>query len=524
MRIEHIAIVGGGTAGWLAANHLGRALLARREAGDPVSITVIESPDIPIIGVGEGTVPTLRESLQGFGIDESDLFRCCDASFKQSIKFVNWRDKVAFSQPNMQENAFHHLFDSPSPFGKDLSDYWLQLAANTNMTRPYAEVVSPQYASCERNLAPKTVTSAPYKGAHGYAYHLDAAKFSRLLKDNAINKYAVKHLSDTVVEVELAPNEEGICALHTKQKGRLAFDFFVDCSGFTGLLMEKALKVPFESKAKALKMNKALVVQVPTDGQQPLPPYTLATAHQAGWIWDIALPDRRGIGLVYCDDYLSDVEAKTKLSHYLGTSDHQANYRSLPMRVGHLQKFWHKNCVALGLAQGFLEPLEATSILLTDFAASFLARKFPMTVDDMAPLQQRFNRVMDTAWQRVIDFIQLHYSLSDRQDSAFWRDNHASWLDKRALSDIVIERLALWQQFPPHPDDFFAQFEVFGVDNYLYLLYGMQFSTRNRIFTGSECSDSEGHVQKIRHATQFLQGKLPAHRALIEQIKQSGLA
>jgi len=514
MAINNICIIGGGTAGWLAANHLGTALAktASENGQTPqIQITLIESPDIPTIGVGEGTVPTIRESLARFGIKESEFIRRCDATFKQSIKFINWMDSGA----REVAHSFHHLFDAPSPFGHDLSNYWLQNQMNAGAanSKEYAKFVAPQWHSCERKLAPKTADMSDYKGAHAYAYHLNAAKFAELLSENATSKFDVKHLKANVVEVELAQNG-AIAAVHTENHGRLAFDFFVDCSGTASLLMEKALAVPFVNKQDELLVNKAIVVQVPTKPDDEIPPYTLATAHQAGWIWDIALTNRRGVGLVYGDEFLSEVAAKDKLDRYLGNNTHRERYRTIDMRIGHLSKFWHKNCVALGLAQGFVEPLEATSILLTDFAASFLARKFPRTGDDLPTLEQRFNQVMTYAWKRVIDFIKLHYYLSDRVDSPFWLANK----NEEHLSETLKQRLQLWRSYTPHPDDFFAQFEVFTVDNYLYLLYGMNYPTTPLVTDKQNEQAHRAHAEKIQQANQYLKQKLPSHRQALEEL------
>ncbi|QYJ96222.1 tryptophan 7-halogenase [Shewanella alkalitolerans] len=517
MSILSIAIVGGGASGWLAANHLGLALKGR---SPKVSITLIESPDVATIGVGEGTVPMIRKSLQAFGIEETALFRRCDASFKQSIKFINWRHR----KPGSEMSAFHHLFDPPSPFGVDLSDFWLDGLAKGENPMGFDEALSPQSFSCEAQKAPKTLASAPYQGAHAYAYHFDAAKFAELLRENAMERFDVEHLQDHLLEVETDRFKEGsvtkIVALHLREGGRRCFDFYLDCSGFSGLLMEKALGVEFTSLANKLWMNKALVTQVASAPDAPLPPYTQASAHQAGWIWDIALPKRRGVGLVYCDRYLSDDEAHQKLKRYLGDQLPSAGeFRSFTMRVGHLQKFWQGNCVALGLAQGFLEPLEATSILLTDFAASLLARKFPTDSETLPVLEARFNRIVGHAWQAVIDFVALHYQLSDRSDSAFWRD-YRTHLSAQPTSEELPRRLALWQHFTPHPDDFFSQFEVFGVDNYLYLLYGMGFSTQPKALDDAARQQARAQLDKIAHAKAFLAQKLPDHRAFIRALTQ----
>ena len=262
-------------------------------------------------------------------------------------------------QKHGSDNFFHHLFDAPDKFAEDLTPYWLKHGQGNR----YADTLSPQHSACESNKAPKSITTPEYEGTLGYAYHLNAAKFANLLCKNAVDKFAVEHLKAHIVDVELN-NDGAIAALVTKEIGKLEYDFYLDCTGFESLLLGKALNVPFIEKSKELLVNSALVVQVPTQEEDEIPPYTIATAHQAGWIWDIALTNRRGVGFVYSNNHMSDDEAKTKLDHYLKGNPSGLTYRKLPMKVGHREKFWHKNCVSLGLAQGFLEPLEATLSLI----------------------------------------------------------------------------------------------------------------------------------------------------------------
>lgn len=504
MTIKKIAIVGGGTAGWLAANHLGKALC--KKAG--ISITLIESPNIAPIGVGEGTVPDIKKTLASFGISETDFIRECDVTFKQSIKFVNWLDQ----DKHGKDNFFHHLFDVPSrEDSENLTEHWLI----RNDGVPFADQVSSQFRACEQGKAPKKITTPEYQGDLAYAYHLNAAKFAGLLADNAKGKYGVEHLLTHINDVQLA-DDGSIRSLVTNEDDDLAFDFYIDCSGFESLLISKAMKVSFIDVSDQLLVNTALVVQVPTDKDSAIPPYTIATAHQAGWIWDIALPNRRGVGFVYSNNHMSDEEAQVKLDYYLGGNKSELKYRKLPMKIGYREKFWHKNCVALGLAQGFLEPLEATSILLTDFSASFLAQRFPSEKGELLILEKRFNHAMGHAWKRVVDFIKLHYCLSDRQDSAFWLENR----DPRTMSKELINKLAMWEKFIPISDDFFSQFEVFYLENFLFVLYGMKYKT---ILSSRELTDSEERITSLKEITDNLMDNLPEHRALLEKINKFGL-
>ncbi|WP_033083576.1 tryptophan halogenase family protein [Colwellia psychrerythraea] len=506
MPMKKIVVVGGGTAGWLAANHLGKKF----KHNDAITVTLIESPDIAPIGVGEGTVPNIRKTLSSFGISETEFIRECDVTFKQSIKFVNWMDK----KKHGSDNFFHHLFDAPSKFGEDLTAHWLKFGQD----KIYADMVSPQHSACEHKKAPKSITTPEYEGTLGYAYHLNAAKFAHLLSKNAVARFGVCHIKANVINVELS-DSGAIAALNTKELGKLEYDFYLDCTGFESLLSGQALNIPFVDKSKELLVNSALVVQVPTKESDEIPPYTVATAHQAGWIWDIALTNRRGVGFVYSNNHMSDEEASRKLDYYLKGNPTGLSYRKLPMKVGHREKFWHKNCVSLGLAQGFLEPLEATSILLTDFAASFLVDRFPESEEKMAVLEQRFNHVMGYAWNRVVDFIKLHYCISDREDSQFWLDNKKA----DTIPDTLKARLDLWQQFSPQKEDFFSKFEVFDYDNYLYLLYGMNYKTKLSPLSTQYHDKAKAHAEGIKAISAKLNQQLPNHRELINKIKRYGL-
>jgi tryptophan halogenase len=458
MKIKRIAIVGAGTAGWLAANHLGVEL----SAANDVEITVIESKDVPTIGVGEGSVPYLINALKKFGISEAELLYSCDTTFKQGIKFVNWSDS------STQNEDYYHPFDIPYPNGFDVSPYWVA----HGKPRPFGDV-GIQARICELGLAPKRKSSAEYEGALTYAYHFDALKFAQLLAKNAKERFNVLHEFITVVAAKRSANGN-ITHLVTSDDTELAFDFYVDCSGFSSILIDKVLKVPFVSKAEQLLTDTVLVQQLAINEADEIPPYTTATAHSAGWIWDIPLTTRRGTGFVYSSKHMSDGEAINEYANYLGIEKENFFPRKIPMDIGYRQESWSKNCVALGLAQGFVEPLEATSIFVTDFSAELLARNFPRDFTDFDIVAPYYNKVLTYVWERVVDFIKLHYCISDRNDSQFWLDNK----NEAFISEQLKERLAKFAINTPKKSDFFSQFDLFNDKNFLYVLYGMKFNTR----------------------------------------------
>ncbi len=505
MRINNIAIIGGGSAGWLTANYLGAALSTMQG----MSITLIESPDVPIVGVGEGTVPAMRETLKHFGIRETDFVRDCDVAFKQSIKFVNWLDQ----DKHGKDNYYHHLFDYPFPFGDDLTPYWL----SEKQSRNYADIVSVQGAVCDAGLAPKKIATPEYEGETTYAYHMNAAKFAKLLGRNAKEKFSVQHMITNVVDVNL-DNDGFIKSLTTDTKGELAFDFYIDCTGFAAYLLGQKMNVPYLDKSDVLFTNTALVAQITKEPDSTIPPYTIATAHQAGWTWDIHLPMRRGVGFVYSNNHMSDGEAEDNFAQYLG-SQAPDSFRKLSMPVGRREKFWSKNCVAIGLSQGFAEPLEATAILLSDYSAKLLAGKFPRDKAECKFLENRFNKAMVYGWERVFDFIKMHYCVSNREDTQFWRDNKAP----QTMSDNLKDQLALWKNHSPSPDDFFSKFEIFDVENYLYVLYGMQYPTQNKPLNQSYVNMAEQQFAAVGERAQALLKELPRHRDLLDKIKQYGM-
>lgn len=503
MKIKRIAIVGGGTAGWMAANHLGVEL-----SRDPeIQITLIESKDIPVIGVGEGTVPQIKATLKKFGISEIDLLTSCDATFKQGIKFAQWMD----AKKSGTNNFYYHPFSSPFPLGFDVTNYWLHNKSICDFSR-----LSEIYTIAEQNRSPKQISSPPYVGAVDYAYHFNAAKFSDLLAKNAREKFSVKHCIETIAQVLL--HDDGSIRALTYESGTTEeFDFYIDCSGFAALLIGETLGVSFLDKSSQILTDTALALQEPTADTDEILPYTLATAHKAGWIWDIPLTNRRGIGFVYGSNFMSEDEAVQQFSAYVGRDLQQANLRRVPMKIGYRESFWQKNCVALGLAQGFVEPLEATSILVTDFAAQLLARSFPQYQDDIPLLADYCNKVVSYTWERVMDFVQLHYFISDRRDSDFWIEN----TEKLNLSPLLQERLALWKLAPPKRSDFFSAFDIFGVENYLFVLYGMGYPTRPGRLGVAEAEKSAGLINEVQKKSKHSATSLLSHRVWLTELKKA---
>ena len=303
--IARIVIVGGGTAGWLAACMI--AARANPDAERPLAVTLIESPDIPTIGVGEGTWPTMRRTLEQIGLAEADFLLACDAAFKQGSRFDGWRTGAA-------GDRYYHPFTAPAE-----GDARALVAAwRDNMgDRPFAEAVSAQPRVAALGLAPRQRAMPDYAGALNYAYHLDAAKLAEMLSRHAVQRLGVEHIRDHVTGVERAANGD-IAAVRTRESGALGGDLFIDCTGHSALLIGEQLGVPFLDRSDVLFNDRALAVQVPTAPGSALASHTISTAHDAGWIWDIGLPERRGIGHVYSSSHISDDDAERELRAYIG--------------------------------------------------------------------------------------------------------------------------------------------------------------------------------------------------------------
>lgn len=499
MKVKNIAIIGGGTAGWLAANHLAVELRAEPD----IKITVIESSEIGIIGVGEGTVPHIKKSLMKFGISEAELLANCDTTFKKGIKFVDWMTPAA----ERSDNFYYHPFASPYPAGIDVTSLYLK-----NSDRMHFSDVTEVPVLAEAMKAPKSVASPQYEGSVNYAYHFNAVKFGQLLAKNAREKLNVIHKIATIVDAQLNSDGE-VAYLTTKDGEQLHYDFYVDCSGFHSLILGKLFDVPFIDKSAQILTDTAIAVQIPTEFKTEIPPYTLAKAHSAGWMWDIPLTNRRGVGFVYSSAHMSESAAVEGLSKYLKLDPEKFSPRKIPMRIGYREKFWCKNAVALGLSQGFVEPLEATSILVTDFAAELFARNFSVEKETMSVAADYCNKVVSYTWERVMDFVQMHYCLSDRQDSAFWRLN----TNEVKLSDVLAERLAMWKVNAPKKSDFFSSFDLFNVESYLFVIYGMRFSTRTKNLTDYEERYFERELGNIKTTGQKLSRELLGHREWLEK-------
>jgi tryptophan 7-halogenase len=507
--VKAVVIVGGGTAGWLTAGIIAARHRARMQAGS-FSVTLIESPNVKIIGVGEGTWPTMRASMERMGVSETDLFRECDAAFKQGGKFAGWTTGAA-------DDAYYHPLMLPQGFAQlNLVPHWMHAGRGHS----FCDFVTPQGVLCDEGLAPKLITSPEYRALANYSYHLDAGKFAPFLARHCRERLGVQHVLADVVQVNQCESGD-IESLLTPQAGEISGDLFIDCSGFSALLIGKALGVPFEDCSDTLFCDTALATQVPYDTPDaPMASQTISTAQDAGWIWDICLPTRRGVGYVYSSRHSSEEDARATLRRYIGPQ-HELEARKIPIRSGHRRTFWKNNCIAVGLAGGFLEPLESSAIVLVELSAKLIAEQMPANREIMDIVAKRFNEVTLYRWGRIIDFLKLHYVLTQRTDTAFWRDN----VDPATVPERLEELLKLWKYHPPwFFDEFDRLEEVFPAASYQYVLYGMGFQSE---VPPEATVDTELLASRLRteneRQTLELRSRLPTNRELLNKIHEYGL-
>jgi tryptophan halogenase len=510
-RTRTVIIVGGGSAGWITAARI--AARCHHAGPDAVRVILVESANIETIGVGEGTWPTMRNTLRKSGITETEFLRGCDAAFKQGAKFVGWTD-------GSSADAYYHPLNPPQGAPAiNLSAHWERLHRDSGAA--FADCVDFQSTLCEAGLAPKAITTPEYGAIANYAYHLDAGKFATLLRAHSVGKLGVEHVVDDVIDVVQAENGD-IASVTLKRAGPLKGDLFIDCTGFAALLIGKTLGVPFKDCGDTLFVDNAIAIQVPyPHPNSPVVCHTVATASGAGWMWDIGLPTRRGIGHVYSSRHMSHDEAEAVVRRYIGPAAANLTARHIKIRAGHRERFWVGNCVAIGLSAGFLEPLEASALMLIEHSVDFVADRLPANRSVMDTLAAQFNTAFAHHWERIVEFLKLHYALTKREDTAFWRDNR----DPATFPDGLQERLALWRYHPPGQQDFPHQPEVFSWPSYQYILHGMRFATDYRQLPHIEsemplaqrCFDAA-----MRAKTKWL-SELPKHRDVLNRIQDYGL-
>ncbi len=417
---QRVVVLGGGTAGWMAA-----CLFAR--AWPQAAVTVIESPDIGIIGVGEGSTPQLRAFFAGLGIGEAEWMPACNATYKAGIEFHGWSERPG------HDRYFH-------PFASELDPHTQpQFHYNTAARRRGADVpahpdrffVNTRLARA--GLAPLPAESFPFD--IGYGYHFDAQLVGAFLRAHAVSR-GVTHLPRRIVDVGIGESGD-VLRLVGEQGETIAGDLFVDCSGFRSVILQEALGVRFLPFAANLFNDRAVVMATPRR-ERRIAPQTLSTALSNGWAWAIPLTNRTGNGYVYASRYCSPEAAEAELRAHLGVGE-EVTARHLTMKVGRVENSWHANCLAVGLAQGFIEPLEATALHIVQATVEGFIRAYEEGGSDPAN-RDAFNTRIARRYEGVRDYIVAHYRLNQRADTPYWRDNAAN----NALSDDLKALMTTW--------------------------------------------------------------------------------
>jgi tryptophan 6-halogenase len=420
--VRRIAIVGGGTAGWMTALILARSLIERG-----VEITLLESPAVGIIGVGEGSTPWLRGFFDSLGIEEAEWMPACHATYKCGISFDGWSTRPGF------EHYFH-------PFASMLDNLTMKQFVHNADARvngvdlhahPDRFFIAARLAADRR--APKPRESFPFDVWHGY--HFDAVLLGQFLHKKALER-GVRYHSCHVTHATLAPDGT-IASVSTGEGETIAADLFVDCSGFAGLLIDKALHTPYVSFSGNLFNDAAVALPTPIEGA--IPSETVSTALKHGWAWKIPLTSRFGNGYVYSSQFCSADEAESELRRHLGLLDADVPARHLKMRIGRVTRHWNRNCLAVGLSQGFIEPLEATALLfIQQTATSFVEYLERGDLSERA--HDSFNERVNAHFEGTRDYIVTHYKTNTRQDTEYWRANAANM----SLSDDLQKLYACW--------------------------------------------------------------------------------
>ena len=428
--VEKIVIAGGGTAGWMAAAALGRLV------GRPLDITLIESEEIGTVGVGEATIPTLLTINRLLQIPEQEFIKATRGTYKLGIKFENWRK---------EGDSYIHSFGDTGKgcWAGGFHHFWL---------RGQEEGVASEYgAYCtELRAAEQNRFGITSNTKLNYAYHLDASRYGAYLRKIA-ESAGVKRVEGKIGAVHTDPEHGHITSLTLEDGQQVPGDLFIDCTGFRALLSEGALKTGFDDWSHWLPSNRALAVQSELEGEPP--PYTRSIAHDAGWQWRIPLQHRAGNGLVYCSDYLDDDRARERL---LGNIPEKTitEPRAIRFTTGQRRQYWNKNCIALGLASGFIEPLESTSIHFIQNGIMWLLLMFPDNAIEQSTVDE-YNSKLRAEAEHIRDFIVLHYTANQRVGDPFW--DHCR---NMPLPESLKHRIALFEDtgrvFKPQ-DDVFAE-------------------------------------------------------------------
>jgi tryptophan 6-halogenase len=499
---KKIVIVGGGSGGWMTAAYL------KTYFREKVDITLIESPNIATVGVGEATFSTINLFFAFLGLKEHEWMPSCGASYKMAIKFRNW---------NAEGRDFFHPFQRyERASGYHAGEWWLKLRDDPCFSGVVREPDRFDYCSfviprlCDLQLAPRAMDGSVFdpsvdgndladgdalllddlKFQFPYAFHFDAAKFALFLTGFAQER-GVKQVKDSVINVPLAA-DGSIEHIVTEHNGEFAGDLYIDCTGFRGLLINGALNEPFISFRPQLLCDRAVAIQIPRDNEKyGMNPFTEAAALEAGWAWTIPLQGRDGTGYVYCSDFLSADEAEARLRQHIGDMKGDLPANHIRMRIGRNERSWVKNCVAIGLSSGFVEPLESTGIFFIQHSIEQLVSHWPGDAMDETMVASYNNAVAEVI-DGVRDFLTLHYYASTRSDTPFWQA-----VKELKLPDDLRQRLELWKRRLPNARNINPSYHGFEDYSYSVMLMGLGYLPQANLPT-LDSVENEAAMQMFR--------------------------
>lgn len=517
--IRRVTIVGGGTAGWLTALILNTYLnrethFANKNSQERrVAITLIESPKVPTIGVGESTIQNLKQTLAQVGINEAEFLRRSNGSFKQGVYFVGWSgaDGKSAGRYFTALNPIRACGGFPPAYHyRKFGPHWPGAS--------FGESVLPNASVIAAGKGPRPIGAPDYTFDVNYAYHVDAALFAEFMRDFAVAR-GVEHIRDDVADVLL--DETGaIEALQLDQRGRYPVEFVIDCTGFKSLIRSRMGAEPFISVGDRLLNDRAIPLQLPHPDPTKIEPCTRSIALGAGWAWRVPLYSRVGAGYVYSSAFRSDDEAWAEfLAHLRASGDLAADApeperRVIKMRVGYTRQPWIKNCVAIGLSSGFVEPLEATAIFTIDAFAHWLVMNFPDK--QCSPvLAKAYNARAAALIEEIVDFLQMTYATTHRPEP-YW----TAVREEVSFSDWLRDRVELWRHRFPDGYDTLTN-KLFGDGTYLMLLLSKGF-LGNAYFPlegAIRFEDWMAYGQSLKAQTNQLLATLPSHYELLTSIR-----
>ena len=495
MAIKNIVIVGGGTAGWMAA-----AALSRLTKNKALAITLIESEAIGTVGVGEATIPPFVEFNDLLGIDEREILSAIQGTFKLGIQFVNWGNQGdSYIHPfgaygyNMEGVSFHHVWHR----SREAGDKRPIQAFNVETMAAYFGRFSRTEDHPRDDLPPVN-----------YAYHIDAGKYAQFLRKHAEANGVVRR-EGKVDDVMLDSETGFVTSVKMDNGDTVEGDLFVDCSGFRGLLIEQALETGYEDWTHWLPCDRAVALPCNRDDGSPPAPYTRATAHSAGWQWQVPLQHRNGNGHVYCSQFMEADEAHDILvSNLAGKPTAEPNH--LRFLTGRRKKFWNKNVVALGLSAGFMEPLESTSIHLINTGVNKLISV--LSLDGITQNQEdTFNRLTNKEYERIRDFLILHYHQTNRDDSEFW-----NYCRTMSVPDSLSEKMEL---FRTNGQIFREEDELFTETSWAAVMMGqgLHMQGNNAFAATLEMAKLKPELDEMEKSIRFLVGQMPSHHEYLKK-------